>query len=89
MVAMGNGLLNSDNAGAFTAMGGQHALAIFVAVCASLAMLLPISTPPNAIAASTGMVETKDMTKVGLIVGVVGLILGFVWVTKLFPFAQI
>ena len=89
MVAMGNGLLNSDNAGAFTAMGGQHALAIFVAVCASLAMLLPISTPPNAIAASTGMVETKDLTKVGLIVGVVGLILGFVWVTKLFPFAQI
>ena len=89
MVAMGNGLLNSDNATAFTAMGGQHALAIFVAVCASLAMLLPISTPPNAIAASTGMVETKDMTKVGLIVGVVGLILGFVWVTKLFPFAQI
>ena len=89
MIAMGKGLLASDNAAAFTAMGGQHALAIFVAVCASLAMLLPISTPPNAIAASTGMVETKDMTKVGLIVGLVGLILGFVWVTKLFPFAQI
>ena len=89
MVAMGKGLLASDNASAFTAMGGQHALAIFVAVCASLAMLLPISTPPNAIASSTGLVETKDMTKVGLIVGIIGLVLGFFWVTKLFPFAQI
>ena len=89
MVAMGKGLLASDNAAAFTAMGGQHALAIFVAVCASLAMLLPISTPPNAIAASTGLVETKDMTRVGLIVGLIGLVLGFFWVTKLFPFAQI
>jgi len=87
MVAMGKGLLASDNANAFQAMGGQHALAIFVAVCASLAMLLPISTPPNAIASSTGLVETKDMAKVGIIVGIVGLVLGFFWVTKFFPFA--
>lgn len=87
MVAMGKGLLASDNAAAFTAWGGQQALAIFVATCASLAMLLPISTPPNAIAASTGLVETKDMTKVGIIVGVVGLVLGFFWLTKFFPFA--
>lgn len=87
MVAMGKGLLASDNANAFVAMGGQHALAIFVAVCASLAMLLPISTPPNAIASSTGLVETKDMAKVGIIVGVVGLVLGFFWLTKFFPFA--
>ena len=50
-------------------------------------MCLPISTPPNAIAASTGLVETKDMTKIGLIVGIVGLVLGFFWVTKFFPFA--
>jgi len=87
MVAMGKGLLASDNAAGFLAVGGQQALASFVAVCASLAMLLPISTPPNAIAASTGLVETKDMAKVGLIVGVVGLVIGFFWLTKLFPFA--
>lgn len=89
MVAMGKGLLASDNAAAFTAWGGQHALAIFVATCASLAMLLPISTPPNAIASSTGLVETKDMTKVGLIIGTFGLVLAFFWITKLFPFAQV
>ena len=66
--------------------GGSRAMISFIAVCASIAMLFPISTPPNAIASSTGMVETKDMTKVGLIIGVVGFILGYFWLTKLFPF---
>ena len=40
-------------------------------------MVLPISTPPNAIASSTGLIETKDMAKVGIILGVVGLVLGY------------
>lgn len=86
MIAMGKGLMESSNADVFMAFGGQAGLSVFVAVCASVAMCLPISTPPNAIAASTGMVETKDMTKFGLIVGIVGLVLGFFWVTKFFPF---
>lgn len=86
MIAMGKGLMESSNADVFMAFGGQAGLSAFVAVCASVAMCLPISTPPNAIAASTGMVETKDMTKVGLIVGIAGLVLGFFWVTKFFPF---
>lgn len=46
-----------------------------VAIGASLAMALPISTPPNAIAHATGIVLTKDLAKVGVIVGVVGLVL--------------
>ena len=66
---------------------GSRAMISFIAVCASIAMLFPISTPPNAIASSTGMVETKDMTKVGLVVGVIGFVLGYFWLTKLFPFA--
>jgi len=66
---------------------GSRAMISYIAVCASIAMLFPISTPPNAIASSTGMVETKDMTKVGIIVGVVGFVLGYFWLTKLFPFA--
>lgn len=61
----------------FENMGGVTALISFVAVCASVAMLLPISTPPNAIAASTGMVQTKDMVTVGIIIGVVGLVGGY------------
>lgn len=57
--------------------GGVQALLIGLAFSTSVAMLLPISTPPNAIASSTGLVETKDMLKVGVVMGVVGLVLGY------------
>ena len=75
------------NNASFVALGGTQAMITFIAVCASIAMLFPISTPPNAIASSTGLVETKDMAKVGIIIGAVGFILGYFWLTKLFPFA--
>ena len=68
-------------------IAGTRGLIAFIAMCASIAMLFPISTPPNAIASSTGMVATKDMTKVGIVVGAVGFVLGYFWLTKLFPFA--
>ena len=71
----------------FLSLGGSKAMIVFIATCASMAMLFPISTPPNAIASSTGLVETKDMLKVGLVIGAVGLVLGFFWLTKIFPFA--
>jgi sodium-dependent dicarboxylate transporter 2/3/5 len=38
-------------------------------------MSLPISTPPNAIAVGTGMVDTKDMARAGAIIGVAGILL--------------
>lgn len=76
----------ATNNAAFMAMGGTHAMIIFIAVCASIAMLFPISTPPNAIAASTGLVETKDMAKAGIIIGFIGFVLGYFWLTKIFPF---
>jgi sodium-dependent dicarboxylate transporter 2/3/5 len=47
----------------------------FIAIGASLAMALPISTPPNAIAYSTGSVHTADMARAGLVIGLVGLVL--------------
>lgn len=74
------------NNAAFMDLGGTKAMITFIAVCASVAMCFPISTPPNAIACSTGLVETKDMAKVGIIIGVVGFVLGFFWLTKIFPF---
>jgi len=70
----------------FAAFGGTKAMVIFVATCASLAMLMPISTPPNAIAFSTGLIKTKDMLKVGGVIGVIGLVFAFFWLTKIFPF---
>ena len=71
---------------AFLALGGTKAMITFIAVCASIAMCFPISTPPNAIATSTGLVDTKDMSKVGVIIGAIGFVLGFFWLTKIFPF---
>lgn len=87
VIAMGMADPAAANNSSFLALGGTKAMISFIAICASIAMLFPISTPPNAIAASTGLVKTKDMAKVGIIIGVVGFILGFFWLTKLFPFA--
>ena len=58
-------------------VGGARALIIGVALSTSFAMLFPISTPPNAIAHSTGLIQVKDMTKVGLIIGVIGFVLSY------------
>ena len=71
--------------GELTALGGAASLIVYVAICCSLAMTLPISTPPNAIAASTGMIKTSQMVKVGLILGIVGGVLGYV-LLRVFPF---
>jgi len=77
---------SAANNAQFVGLGGMYAMIPFIAVCASIAMLFPISTPPNAIAASTGLVQTKDMAKVGIIIGVVGFVLGYFLLTKIFPF---
>ena len=58
-------------------LGGVSTLLIGVAIGSSLGMVLPISTPPNAIAAATGMIEQKEMVKTGLIMGVIGLVVGY------------
>ena len=59
-------------------IGGTSTMLIGIAVAASAAMTLPISTPPNAIAYSTGLIDQKDMAKTGVIVGFLTLIIGFV-----------
>ncbi|WP_289761496.1 SLC13 family permease, partial [uncultured Duncaniella sp.] len=57
--------------------GGVSTLLIGVAICSSVAMILPISTPPNALADATGFIQQKYMVKTGLIMGLVGLLLGY------------
>ena len=61
----------------FEALGGVSSMIVGVAICASVAMCLPVSTPPNALAHSTGMITTKQMATVGVIMGVVGFVLGY------------
>ena len=79
----------ASNNAQFMALGGMNAMIPFIAVCASIAMLFPISTPPNAIASSTGLVQTKDMTKVGIIIGVIGFLLGYFLLTAIYPFPTV
>ncbi len=59
--------------------------AVIIAVGASLGMALPISTPPNAIAMSTGMLRTADMAKMGILIGIVGLIIALALSQVLWP----
>ena len=74
LIVVGKAMAGNPN---FEALGGVPAMIVGVAVCASLAMCLPVSTPPNALAHSTGMITTKQMAPVGIIIGVVGLVLGY------------
>jgi sodium-dependent dicarboxylate transporter 2/3/5 len=58
-------------------IGGTGTVLIGVAIAASSAMILPISTPPNALAFATGYVKQNDMAKVGIIMGIISMVLGF------------
>jgi len=59
-------------------LGGVGTLLIGVAISSSVAMILPISTPPNALADATGFIKQKDMVTTGLIMGTIGLIRGYI-----------
>jgi sodium-dependent dicarboxylate transporter 2/3/5 len=58
-------------------IGGTPTVLIGIAIAASSAMILPVSTPPNALAFSTDLVEQKDMARVGIIVGITSMVLGY------------
>lgn len=47
-------------------------LAVFVAIISSLDFMLPVGTPPNAIAYSTGKVKIREMIKAGLLLDILG-----------------
>lgn len=59
----------------FITSGDIVAIVIAIAVVASLAMSLPVSTPPNALAFAKGGLKTKDFVKVGVVIGFSGFIL--------------
>jgi len=44
-------------------------------ICASYAFMLPIATPPNAIAMSSGVVNVKDMIRYGIFLNLAGIFL--------------
>ncbi|OQX49962.1 MAG: anion transporter, partial [Epsilonproteobacteria bacterium 4484_20] len=44
-------------------------------ICASYAFMLPIATPPNAIAMSSGAVKIKTMAAYGIVFNILGILL--------------
>ncbi len=55
------------------------AFAVPMALAASTAMCLPISTPPNAIAYASGRIRTADFLLPGAIIGLIGCPMMVVW----------
>lgn len=74
LAAVGTGMTNE-----LAAFGGAATLLVGIALSASLAMALPISTPPNALAYGKGFIKQKDMAIVGILVGIFGMIIAYGW----------
>lgn len=58
-------------------VAGLHPLQLGIpmTLAASCASMLPMGTPPNAIAFSSGYIKLKDMTKVGFVMNVISVVL--------------
>jgi solute carrier family 13 (sodium-dependent dicarboxylate transporter), member 2/3/5 len=50
-------------------------MTIAIAFGASMAFMLPIATPPNAIAYGTGLFKLKDMARTGFVLNIVSTII--------------
>lgn len=63
-------------------LGGWYntAAPLLIAICASCALFLPVSTPPNAIAYATDLLKQKDFRLSGVFVGILGPIVAVIWV---------
>ena len=57
-----------------------------IALASSLAMALPVSTPPNAIAYAHGILETRDIAFIGVLIGLIGLTLIYLFSGPLVTF---
>ncbi|MFW6304939.1 MAG: SLC13 family permease [Candidatus Saliniplasma sp.] len=56
-------------------LGSSISIMASVALACSMAMALPVSTPPNAIAYGTDKVDIRDMMKYGALISIVGVTL--------------
>ena len=61
-------------------IGFELQIAIVIGLAASTALFLPVSTPPNAIAYSTGFLKISDFRIGGIVVGLLGPLLAILWV---------
>ena len=61
-------------------IGFESQVAIAIGLATSTALFLPVSTPPNAIVYSTGMLEQKDFRIGGALIAILGPLLAVLWV---------
>jgi sodium-dependent dicarboxylate transporter 2/3/5 len=61
------------------------AVLVTIAVASSYGMTLPISTPPNAIAMGSGILETRHMVKAGGLIGIFGMLLVLLFARYYWP----
>ncbi|HBO37753.1 MAG TPA: transporter, partial [Pasteurellaceae bacterium] len=55
-------------------------LPLVIGLSASCALFLPVSTPPNAVAFSTGLVKQSEFRLGGTVVGLLGPAFSIIWV---------
>jgi sodium-dependent dicarboxylate transporter 2/3/5 len=60
--------------------GRELEMCVILGLSASCALLLPVSTPPNAVAYSTGELHTRDLRPGGILIGLVGPAVIIAWV---------
>ena len=60
--------------------GREIEMCIILGLSASCALLLPVSTPPNAVAFSTGEITTRDLRPGGVLIGLLGPAVVIAWV---------
>ena len=61
-------------------------MALVIGLSASCSLLFPVSTPPNAIAFSTGYLKQIEFRKGGILAGLIGPLLVILWVYAVFYF---
>jgi sodium-dependent dicarboxylate transporter 2/3/5 len=73
--------------GAAAVAMGIHPFATIVTACisASMAFMLPVATPPNAVVFGSGYLKIKDMAYAGILLNIFGAILITLMVTYLLP----
>ena len=60
--------------------GRELEMCLILGLCASCALMLPVSTPPNAVAFATGEIETRDLRPGGILIGLLGPAVIIAWV---------
>ena len=68
-----------------TQMGLPKEVMVFViGIGASCAFMLPVATPPNAIVFGTGLIQQKEMMRVGFLLNILCVVLVALWAYALF-----